>query len=479
MEEKNLRILMLFIDMLGAQYINTCNENANITTIDVFLRSIGGTVYKKAYSPAPDTPRCAACMWTGMYPKMHFCNKRVKWPADSMNRDIDNIWDIFRSLDYTVNVFVSKCIQEIGLIPLTGNENVYYNTIDEFFSNAEITDDSFNFFYLPDLHYILGETGHEEWGLKEGLDFIAELIKKIIDYYNATNTFDYIIMCSDHGYNRAHKEYKHIINPDRSNTFMFVRKKDETALVIDDQLRSNNDIMPTICEIIGYELKNQIQGKSLLDTNGHDYVLIEDLENFYVQISQTVEHWCVVLSDGSFHWFECNGEWEHEYSAISFDEEYFKSILFANMSDLNRNLSLYNTSQKYQAYVRDFYEKNNYSNGEHFYHITYHYSDIELLKDKKIILYGAGKVGKDIYRQLLEKSVCSVMGWIDMNYEELRKNGNSNVNGITQIFEVDFDYILICIDNKLISKQISNLLIQLSVDEKKIISDGFVKFREK
>ena len=56
-----MKILAIFVDMLGADYLNVANPNAAQTDIDRMLLDIGGTFYTNCYTPAPDTPRSFAC----------------------------------------------------------------------------------------------------------------------------------------------------------------------------------------------------------------------------------------------------------------------------------------------------------------------------------------------------------------------------------------------------------------------------------
>lgn len=471
------KILMLFIDMLGGQYLQTCNENAKKTEMDKLFQEMGGTVYKKCYSPAPDTPRSSACMWTGLYPKKNLCDLRLRWPEGSLNRNVENIWTVLQKKKYTVNVFICKSTREMGMIPFTGKENIYEESIYQFMREVKVTEDSFNFIYLPDLHYILDETAYQEWGFEEGEIFQTKLIREILDYYDADNCFDYVLMCSDHGV-QIH-DVSHIICDERANTFMFLKKKGDVDLCVDEKLRSNLDVFPTVCDLLEYTYLDEVDGKSLLDKEGHPYIFIEDLNDFFVEISQAIEHWCVVMEDRSKHWLECDGKWEHEKSDIEFDEVKFEKLLNENMSDVQRNLTLNKTAIKYKDYVKFHRTRDCYSNGEPFFRTVFYFDDNLLPEGKKVILYGAGSVGKDIKRQLEKTGKVSIVEWIDLNYMKINQLENLGVNGLGGIFQKEFDYILICIQNREVCEQVKNMLLDLKIDENKIILSNPVIRREK
>lgn len=78
-------------------------------------------------------------------------------------------------------------------------------------------------------------------------------------------------------------------------------------------------------------------------------------------------------------------------------------------------------------------------------------------KGSKVILYGAGKVGKTYYNQISESHYCEIIGWIDNNSKQ-RLNGGIQIAN-EQIFQhEEFDYVVIAIKNEGVAKQISDKL---------------------
>ena len=73
-----MKILMIFVDMLRAINQNVCNDEVPWNRLDDALSKFGGIVYSNCYSPAPDTPRGLASIWTGTYPKVNGCDTRSK-----------------------------------------------------------------------------------------------------------------------------------------------------------------------------------------------------------------------------------------------------------------------------------------------------------------------------------------------------------------------------------------------------------------
>ncbi len=139
-----MKILVLFIDMLGGYYLNSINPDFPETKMDELIRSEGGTVYTQCYTPGPDTPRSCACMWTGVYPKENGCDNRLKWPAYFMDPQPENCWKILAEEKYTVNVYLRRASYDVGLIPYDDRIHFFHDSVFEFFDKAQITDKSFN-----------------------------------------------------------------------------------------------------------------------------------------------------------------------------------------------------------------------------------------------------------------------------------------------------------------------------------------------
>lgn len=458
-----MKILALFVDMLSTEFLSLCNKEIPLNCMDNFLKDLGGVLFSNCYAVAPDTPRSAACMWSGLYPKENFCTNRVKWPRDFLDRDVDNIWKILKLADYTVNIFMDDNACEMGLIPLCGNEYVYTESIYQFFEHADLVENSFNFFYLPDLHYVLDELDYRLDGYKEALEFQLSSIKEIFDFYNAKELFDYIILFSDHGFKPMGIESgNHVIEDTRIKIAVQIYKKGDAKLIIDDRLRANLDIMPTICELLDYTPQNEIDGVSLFNEQGHDFVMIEDLGDFKSWFGQSIEHWAVILKDQSKHWLECDGNWEHSFYSAAFDEKKYENLVRNKLCDYDDNRVVYETAMRYQKYLNEHKNTGKYSNGQFIYQKVYACKMDERLQGKRIILYGAGIVGKNYYKQLKKESFCEIVAWVDINHMEC-KAANGIVEGIGRLFEDDYDYILIGIENKKTVLQVCRMLEQLHI----------------
>lgn len=96
--------------------------------------------------------------------------------------------------------------------------------------------------------------------------------------------------------------------------------------------------------------------------------------------------------------------------------------------------------------------------------ITWLFPFYELRGARKIVLYGAGKVGKSYLSQVEERDDYEVVAWVDQCI-----NKDRNIVGIKDIANHDYDCVLIAISNSRLIENIIEELVAAGVDKTKII----------
>lgn len=86
-------------------------------------------------------------------------------------------------------------------------------------------------------------------------------------------------------------------------------------------------------------------------------------------------------------------------------------------------------------------------------------------KESDIILYGAGKAGKDLYKQVIESGYCRVVLWVDQRYRDI----GETISGPERILSCQYDYIVIAITDKIAVEEVKEALIAQGIDLKKIV----------
>lgn len=87
--------------------------------------------------------------------------------------------------------------------------------------------------------------------------------------------------------------------------------------------------------------------------------------------------------------------------------------------------------------------------------------------NSSIILYGAGKVGQDYYRQISESHYCKVVLWMDKKFES--QKGNLDIHGWRdRLDSIEFDQVIIALLNKAESEIVTEMLKSWGISEEKI-----------
>lgn len=97
----------------------------------------------------------------------------------------------------------------------------------------------------------------------------------------------------------------------------------------------------------------------------------------------------------------------------------------------------------------------------------FYYKDLDLIRHKKIVIFGAGKVGRDYYTQISKYQYCEIVAWIDSNWYEYHFDYAEVVN-IEKVLSIQWDLVIIAVKDKVIGMEIMDLLVKMGVDIEKI-----------
>ncbi len=290
-----MKILFVFWDMARINLLNEFDNKNTITDIDIFLNKIGGTLYTNCHTPAPDTPRSLACMQTGKYPFDNGCNVRLKYPKSFLNENISSIYDIMSNNSFEQIFYLPERNYNIGPLSSTAYKNgIFYHNKNEFKNSIkEKINNNTNLYahiHLQDYHWAIDDFGANMKGVEIGQKRVVSFTEDFFKDIDIDN-FDYIFIFSDHGH-KLRKEVKNentleLLNKDRTNIIMHIRKKNENSFSKKDKLCSIMDIYPTIGQI----LDNRIDGISLFSKNEHEEIVFEDHQDFSIRQSDLISRW--------------------------------------------------------------------------------------------------------------------------------------------------------------------------------------------
>lgn len=98
----------------------------------------------------------------------------------------------------------------------------------------------------------------------------------------------------------------------------------------------------------------------------------------------------------------------------------------------------------------------------------YRFPDNLIPKGEKVILYGAGDIGTNYYNYVKETGCCRIVAWVDAAAAQYRKLGK-NVRDIEDIFNLEYDVILIAVMSESVSQSICTDLCKRGVPKEKVI----------
>lgn len=92
----------------------------------------------------------------------------------------------------------------------------------------------------------------------------------------------------------------------------------------------------------------------------------------------------------------------------------------------------------------------------------------QMLKNKKIVLFGAGKVGSSYLRDWEMKNICQVLAWVDNSRNNLNI-GKRVVQNPEVITTMEYDFVVCAVMKKRDAENIKHQLVLLNVPESKIL----------
>lgn len=97
-----------------------------------------------------------------------------------------------------------------------------------------------------------------------------------------------------------------------------------------------------------------------------------------------------------------------------------------------------------------------------------HFPVEKIHQDSSIVLYGAGNLGRQYWQQNIMYHFCNIKLWVDKNHEKLWDN-NVSIQDPEIIREIDFDYVLIAVDDYCAARDIACYLKGMGVEKEKVV----------
>lgn len=86
----------------------------------------------------------------------------------------------------------------------------------------------------------------------------------------------------------------------------------------------------------------------------------------------------------------------------------------------------------------------------------------------RVVLYGAGKVGKIYYQQIRHSRYCKIVGWVDKEAGKI-ENPEYKIDFPIQLEHMNYDWIVVCVKSKMAAQEIMMELKAMGIDTGKIV----------
>lgn len=170
-------------------------------------------------------------------------------------------------------------------------------------------------------------------------------------------------------------------------------------------------------------------------------------------------------------------------------EEDLKKIFLRDMSEpleyyykgSNLNYSILRASEKERNLIEKYREEYNSAAGRLFRQENERrqkelydcfgraaFYPVDLLEER-LVLYGAGKFGRDLYRRLAEDKAHKIVVWVDKEAESYQKQGINQIQPVSRIEAAEFEQIVIAVVKKELADSIREELMQLGFDGERIV----------
>ena len=211
--------------------------------MDEWFRTIGGTVFRNCYSPAPDTPRSLACLYTGLLPKNNGCTTRIRWPEYYLKHDVPTVFSSFLNDGYSLFTTFSESRLNVGILPPgirdESTDLLGLPQLVERRDEVMMHENVLLFVDLQDYHACVDDFGSLGRAHRCGDRQLSLAFDKVFQDYSVDD-FDVILVLSDHGCklsgDKRYQEPHYLPFDDRSKIVMFVHRKGDSGLECDDHL---------------------------------------------------------------------------------------------------------------------------------------------------------------------------------------------------------------------------------------------------
>lgn len=209
---------------------------------------------------------------------------------------------------------------------------------------------------------------------------------------------------------------------------------------------------------------------NFLSTAVEMYTMDEIYERFcgntYVDFSNCLESQVIVHLTAKRKPWKYNIPWFTDWFMEYYIKSPYRDVRLNLSSVLYEYVELYKSVSRHAFELEKMVDSQNRIIEEYRNKKQWKFPYEKIKRNCKIILYGAGEVGRDFYSQIRNNEYCTIVLWVDKNWQ---KFGNT-VGRTEDIAGCCYDYILVALSNSRVVEEVRDYLKKINVDSLKIIT---------
>lgn len=214
-----------------------------------------------------------------------------------------------------------------------------------------------------------------------------------------------------------------------------------------------------------YEIKHGLETIGLYDCLSQSFLnfslkyllwAFEHMESWNIKrdIYQCIREECrqeLGITDFSSEYYY-NKEEHKRYVFI--EDHSFEEYLLSHLEKSNRE------SKTYQQALQNIEHQNR--------HKIWPFPYARIAKGSRVILYGAGSMGQDYYRQIEETGYCEIVLWLDRKFEK-EKERFSLHGWKDDVDKLTFDKVVIALFREEKAREVMSMLLEWGIPEEKMV----------
>lgn len=289
----------------------------------------------------------------------------------------------------------------------------------------------------------------DDWLHKDTYMELSSYLKKSIDLV----TFGAVRFFSDDYQRETHDRYPQgIYDKNRIEKYVI------SNMLWDHQSNKPYNLDASLCLKL---FKRQLFKESIERAKDLDIYYGQDAAILY-PLMVTVQNVRIVHTSYYYHRQRVNPKQSPYYQ----DPKYYAKIL--TLCDyLNSKIGhIGNLSEQIDAYFHYSIQLKN-SNAEKVQRYVFPFNLVPC--NSKLVLYGAGRVGKEYFYQINKIQYGELVLWVDQKQQEYQGYAISKMENILQC---EYDYIIIAIESESIAQKVKENLLNMGVRENQIVWSG-------